>query len=590
MTISSENRKSGPFLGTGAVTEYPFDFTVFSAEDLIIVVADVSGAESTLVLSADYTVVLNGNQDSTPGGTVVLADPLADDFRLVITSGIEALQPTDLTNQGGFYPRVVTRSLDRLTILVQQLKERMSRAVVSPISSGQSGQDYLDDLSIGLGAQAATAAVAEVGEQLEVLSNRTDVLEGSALLLNHRGDWATATAYVYTPGVRRDIFRYAVTGVAYFTLVSHTSTSIAADEAAGHIVSTDAVQLAVELAATMVDVTALETHVTNLAGEGAGNGGNLVGLADSPTSGSFSTVQGFVSLWSARQAQIDLRAGMDAIYGAGLWTERTAVGVGSDIGPALQHLMDNSPARTPIYIPPGSWRYVTPVPSGKLDGRRIYGVGSQGSRIVYGSATGYAFNYKGEGLMTGGGLFGLAIQLEEGLGNTGAQAIRLDGAAGYAPAQMHFQDLYITALGAEGVGASYWNSAFMALAAGRTAPQGVRIAMLENIQMFRCHNTGMFLQNAVQFTIDNCGAYSGLGNGMTIYLAGGGSALQNSIQVYARALACSQLNVTNTSKFDITGTFSTFATDASATSGRVVGFGAALSGVLGANVSFTSIA
>lgn len=135
MTISSENRKSGPFLGTGAVSEYPFDFTVFVDDDLSVVMADTFGAESTLVLNSDYTVDLNVDQDSTPGGTVVLTNPLADDYLLVITSQLPNLQPTDLTNQGGFYPQVVTRSLDRLTILVQQLKEQIGRAVKVPITA-----------------------------------------------------------------------------------------------------------------------------------------------------------------------------------------------------------------------------------------------------------------------------------------------------------------------------------------------------------------------------------------------------------------------------------------------------------------------
>lgn len=135
MTISSENRKSGPFLGTGAVSEYPFDFAVFSADDLLVVVADTVGAESTLVLTSDYTVDLNSDQDANPGGTVVLTDPLPDDYLLVATSKLANLQPTDLTNQGGFYPQVVTRSLDRLTILVQQLKEQIGRAIKVPITA-----------------------------------------------------------------------------------------------------------------------------------------------------------------------------------------------------------------------------------------------------------------------------------------------------------------------------------------------------------------------------------------------------------------------------------------------------------------------
>lgn len=174
MTISSENRKSGPFLGTGAVSEYPFDFVVFSDADLLVIMADTSGAESTLVLNSDYTVDLNSDQDANPGGTVVLTNPLPADYLLVATSKLANLQPTDLTNQGGFYPQVVTRSLDRLTILVQQLKESSSRALTIPISSSETPQAFLDELiTTSEEAIAAAAAIQQAIDDFTIPSAAT---------------------------------------------------------------------------------------------------------------------------------------------------------------------------------------------------------------------------------------------------------------------------------------------------------------------------------------------------------------------------------------------------------------------------------
>lgn len=135
MTISSETRKAGPFLGTGAVSEYPFEFKVFSAADLLVVVADENGADTELVLNSDFTVTLNADQDASPGGEITLTTPLPVDHVLVITSDMDATQPTDLTNQGGFYPEVVEDSLDRQTILIQQLREQVSRALKVSITS-----------------------------------------------------------------------------------------------------------------------------------------------------------------------------------------------------------------------------------------------------------------------------------------------------------------------------------------------------------------------------------------------------------------------------------------------------------------------
>lgn len=163
MTISSETRKAGPFLGTGAVSEYPFDFKVFAAADLLVVMADELGAETELVLNSDYTVTLNADQDASPGGEVTLTDPLPGNHVLVITSDMEALQPMDLTNQGAFYPNVVDDALDRLTILIQQVEEKVTRAWKIPISSDATSADQLmEDVY-----QAATDAV-EAAERVDL--------------------------------------------------------------------------------------------------------------------------------------------------------------------------------------------------------------------------------------------------------------------------------------------------------------------------------------------------------------------------------------------------------------------------------------
>jgi parallel beta-helix repeat protein len=138
LTISSTTRIAGPFVGTGSASVFPFTFKVFAASDLDVIRLNSStGVETTLVLTTDYTVTLNGNQNTNPGGSVTLvAGALASGFTLTITSDISNLQPTDLTNQGGFYPEVITDSLDRATIQIQQMSEDIGRSLKGPISDG----------------------------------------------------------------------------------------------------------------------------------------------------------------------------------------------------------------------------------------------------------------------------------------------------------------------------------------------------------------------------------------------------------------------------------------------------------------------
>ena len=134
MTISSTTRIAGPFLSGTAL---PYTFKVFAAADLNVVRLNTStGVETSLVLGSDYTVALNGNQNTNPGGTVNLTVAASATSTVTITSDIANLQPTDLTNQGGFYPEVITDSLDRATIQIQQMSEDVGRSLKGPISDG----------------------------------------------------------------------------------------------------------------------------------------------------------------------------------------------------------------------------------------------------------------------------------------------------------------------------------------------------------------------------------------------------------------------------------------------------------------------
>ena len=136
MTISSSTRKAGPFTGNGTTATYPFTFKIFQASDLVVVRTSLTNVDTTLTLTTDYTVSLNADQNSSPGGSITLtAGNLATGLKVTMTSQVPYTQTTDLTNQGGFYPQVITTALDKLTIGVQQLNEQVSRSAKLPISS-----------------------------------------------------------------------------------------------------------------------------------------------------------------------------------------------------------------------------------------------------------------------------------------------------------------------------------------------------------------------------------------------------------------------------------------------------------------------
>lgn len=218
---------------------------------------------------------------------------------------------------------------------------------------------------------------------------------------------------------------------------------------------------------------------------------------------------------------LDLRDLMDAHYGVGHWTQRTGVGVGSDIGPALtdglQYLRQKF-GRGKILIPPGQWLMTNaPVPA-DMTGHYIEGAGSMASWVVYNNASGAAFYFSAAGGYDGGGIRGLAIMLESGLGNTNSYGILLQGSAIYQPDQMEFEDIYMSSVGAS----SFWWDNFHIDGSARAHPQGCRIGTLTNVQLFNSHNVPLYISNAVGWTLVNVGVFTGAGaNGNDIFIIGG---------------------------------------------------------------------
>jgi hypothetical protein len=134
MSISSEVRRAGPYAGNGSTVAFAFSFKVFATSQ-VRVTRTTSGTEAVLTLTTDYSVSLNANQNTNPGGTVTMVTAPTTAQTVTITSNVANLQPTAIANLGGFYPEVINDSLDRATIQIQQLDERLDRALVIPVSS-----------------------------------------------------------------------------------------------------------------------------------------------------------------------------------------------------------------------------------------------------------------------------------------------------------------------------------------------------------------------------------------------------------------------------------------------------------------------
>jgi hypothetical protein len=130
MAIQSQIRRSDIYVGDGVQTQFSFSFKLLKSEGAEVHVAPPHGIDAVLNPNA-YVCVLNDDQDVNPGGKITLKEPLVKGAALAVISDEAYVQPTVFTNRGAFFPTVLNDSLDRLTILCQQLVEQVGRAITT---------------------------------------------------------------------------------------------------------------------------------------------------------------------------------------------------------------------------------------------------------------------------------------------------------------------------------------------------------------------------------------------------------------------------------------------------------------------------
>lgn len=137
MTLSATNRRAGPFLGDGEQVEFPFVFKTFRAAELQVVVTDPDSVDTAMVLDLNYSVTLNGNQDTSPGGTITYQpeDPLPTGYMLTVLSNVPYDQPLDIPPGGNFSPIALENELDRIVMQIQQLVELADRTFVGGVTA-----------------------------------------------------------------------------------------------------------------------------------------------------------------------------------------------------------------------------------------------------------------------------------------------------------------------------------------------------------------------------------------------------------------------------------------------------------------------
>ena len=139
MTLPATPRRAGPLYGNSAATSFPFTFSATSTDEVEVILTSPAGVEARLILDSTYSVTLNPDQTTAPGGSInypLAGDPLPDDWSITVVGALPLDQPLALPAGGNFSPASIEREFDRVVKQVQQVDEVANRALVWPASAG----------------------------------------------------------------------------------------------------------------------------------------------------------------------------------------------------------------------------------------------------------------------------------------------------------------------------------------------------------------------------------------------------------------------------------------------------------------------
>jgi hypothetical protein len=455
MTISSETRKAGPFVGNDSSTSFPFTFKVFKADDLLVVRADEDGVETVLVQGTNYTVSLNTNQNANPGGTVVLGTALATDTTLVLTSAVENLQPTDLTNQGGFYPKVISDALDRATIQIQQLQEQVDRSAKLPITNTAEdvesftanivrlvdSADNIDTVAGSIGAVQVVAddlnePVSEINTVAESIVNINSVGD-SIIEVNLVAADLAGTGYDYDLG--------SITSPTTGTGTSPASAIITVasniDDVQAAVANMTNINAVVSNSANINTVAGISANVTTVAtniGDIETTVANLPAIIAAPTAATNAASSAADAAASASAAAAIIASGMysavqdkSANYtvvaaDAGDLIRMTTTGGARTVTlPAISTVSDGFKVSVVKWTGDSNTVTVTRSGSDTINGQTTYVLSNQ-----YSSATFVADAETGQWFAAGSGVGGTNVVIDRFSGNTSTVAFSLSGDPG----------------------------------------------------------------------------------------------------------------------------------------------------------------
>jgi hypothetical protein len=136
-TITSETTRVS-YSGNGSTTVFAYPFTIIADADLLVIIRDASGNETTQTLTTHYTVSGAGVDG---GGNVTMVTAPTSTETLLIMRNRALKQESDWITGGGFLAETLEDDIDELTMIAQQQEEKLGRALLLKKTSSYSDLD-----------------------------------------------------------------------------------------------------------------------------------------------------------------------------------------------------------------------------------------------------------------------------------------------------------------------------------------------------------------------------------------------------------------------------------------------------------------
>lgn len=179
MTVQKDLVKN-IYVGNGSTTQFPITFDV-NAEQPGYIHVYISNDDNSTTETENYTVDLISKIVTYPKS----GEPLASGKKLVIMRELPLMQLMDLINQGDYYADDVEQAFDDLTMIAQQLSEKLARAMVFSVEVDTANFSNIIPLAPGMSFR-----INDAGTGLELTEDPAKVLPQAQNLLQQTTEQA----------------------------------------------------------------------------------------------------------------------------------------------------------------------------------------------------------------------------------------------------------------------------------------------------------------------------------------------------------------------------------------------------------------